>query len=209
MPYTTTALKTQSFSPIVGVRYDVLGEKGVATNALDRSFWKILGYSSQQGPYPATRLVDGNASTFWATQSSNSGWVAFDLSYAPSFDGVRIKNRSDNNSGHPNTFDIYVSDDGANWGSPIGSFTGENSQGTEYDRSLGSVYAKRYLKLVINSIFGSGDLVFAEFNLTLSGMKYYTGVYAGVGSLLRISGIGQIEQDAPPNPSGGEGNSCF
>jgi hypothetical protein len=40
-------------------------------------------------------------------------------------------------------------------------------------------------------------------------MKYYTGVYAGVGSLLRISGIGQIEQDAPPNPFGGEGNSCF
>ena len=95
--------------------------------------------------YPAANLIDGSLSTFWAHLVNHLHWVVFDLGSSMEVTAVRLYvNYSPND--RIDGVDVYVSDDPANWGSPVAedlSFVGI----WEWIQKSVTAKAGRYIKL--------------------------------------------------------------
>ncbi len=98
--------------------------------------WSIAFVDSQEmksgswGPAtPATSAIDGNPSTFWhtewfASQPSFPHEIQIDLGVPFRIAGLRHLPRQDGNlAGRIAGFELYVSADGLNWGSPVATGT--------------------------------------------------------------------------------------
>lgn len=82
--------------------------------------------SSQEPDYgEASNLIDGDPETIWHTMYSVTvhpypHWVDFDLREVKTLNGVKYLPRQDrSNVGNIKTYEIYVSEDGENWGVPV------------------------------------------------------------------------------------------
>ncbi|MDO4930294.1 MAG: glycoside hydrolase family 2 TIM barrel-domain containing protein [Bacteroidales bacterium] len=88
-------------------------------------------FASSQEPYggSATNLVDGDNSTIWHTMYSVTlakypHWVDFDAGETKTMKGFTYQPRTEGSNGWVKDYEIYVSEDGKNWGEPVikGSF---------------------------------------------------------------------------------------
>lgn len=73
---------------------------------------------------PATNLIDANLNTFWhtmysVTMANYPHWVDFDCYETKTLTGFCYTPRQDNQNGNIKDYEIYVSQDGKNWGEPI------------------------------------------------------------------------------------------
>ncbi|MGW2891842.1 discoidin domain-containing protein [Streptomyces griseoruber] len=93
--------------------------------ALSRSKWKVTSSSSKSGD-PATDAVDGDVGTRWRTaiKMKSGDWYQVDLGSATSFDQITLDNTADNAFDSVFQYQVYVSDDGDNWGSAVTSGNG-------------------------------------------------------------------------------------
>lgn len=95
--------------------------------------------SSQEPDYgEGTNLTDGDPTTIWHTMYSVTvapypHWVDFDAGEEKDIKGVAYLPRQDGNTtGNVKDYEIYVSSDGVNWGTPVakGTFSKDSAQKT-------------------------------------------------------------------------------
>jgi hypothetical protein len=86
---------------------------------LDRTGWMLKGIATQD----LGALIDGNRNTYWKSQRASVGgeWISIDLGRPATFGKVGLDGGA---ASHPgpriNGMAINVSDDGKDWGSPVG-----------------------------------------------------------------------------------------
>jgi glucosylceramidase len=92
--------------------------------ALPRTGWTATASSTEAGSSPANAL-DGNTSTRWSTGTAqvNGQWFRVDMLTAKTFNQISLDAGSSTGD-YPRGYEVYVSNDGTNWGSPVASGTG-------------------------------------------------------------------------------------
>ena len=87
---------------------------------LDHSGW-ILSGSSNDSADPPGNAVDGDPSTRWRTAGKmrSGDWFQVDLGAQTSFSQIVLDNSADNAFGSVFQYQVYVSNDGVNWGSAV------------------------------------------------------------------------------------------
>ena len=129
-------------------------------------------YASSQEPREgdAAHLTDGDGSTIWHTMYSVTlakypHWVDFDAASVKNMKGFIYTPRTDSSNGMVKDYEIYVSQDGKEWGEPIKKGTLERSsepQKVLFDKPVKARYIRfRALSEQYGYDFASG----AEFNL--------------------------------------------
>ena len=129
-------------------------------------------YASSQEPREgdAAHLTDGDGSTIWHTMYSVTlakypHWVDFDASSEKNMKGFIYTPRMDSSNGQVKDYEIYVSQDGKEWGEPVMKGTFERSgepQKVMFEKPVKARYIRfRALSEQRGNDFASG----AEFNL--------------------------------------------
>ena len=126
--------------------------------------------SSQEPGEGADRLVDGDNSTIWhtvygVTVAKYPHWIDFDASEVKNMKGFVYTPRQNGPNGQVKDYEIYVSQDGKEWGEPVkkGSFArGSEAKRVLFDAPVKARYIRfRALSEQNGTDFGSG----AEFTL--------------------------------------------
>ena len=130
----------------------------------------IYASSDESGEGDAQHLVDGDVKTFWHTMHSVTlakypHWVDFDAAEVKLMKGFEFTPRQKGNKGRIKDYEIYVSQDGKNWGNPIHKGKFKNSADTQR-----VVFAKpvkaRYIRLrALSEQKGNDYATGAEFYL--------------------------------------------
>lgn len=122
---------------------------------INKSGWKIVSYSSQQGGNEATKAIDNNTSTFWHSQYSPSTpthphEIVIDMAKLYEVTHVLYTARNDGNeNGMVKEYEIYLSTDKTNWTlAAKGSFTKTTAQ---QSAKLNTPTVGRYLKFIAKS----------------------------------------------------------
>lgn len=110
----------------------------------DRSLWTVTAsvYGNQD---IAGNMLDGDLATRWSTGQgqTNGQWVQIDLGKLETFDAITLST-GHHPQDYPNSYRMYVSDDGKTWNEPVAS-----GQGTNGDLTISfPVQNVRYLKIV-------------------------------------------------------------
>ncbi|SEH57085.1 MULTISPECIES: discoidin domain-containing protein [unclassified Leifsonia] len=92
---------------------------------LDRSGWKVSASSSEAGD-PAAAATDGDLSTRWRTANkmASGDWYQVDLGSRTSVSQIVLDNTADNAFDSVFQYQVYVSDDGKNWGTAVADGNG-------------------------------------------------------------------------------------
>lgn len=134
---------------------------------------KVLFCSSEENKAedtPATNLIDGNPRTIWhtmysVTMANYPHWVDFDCYETKSLTGFSYTPRQDSPNGNIREYEIYVSNDGKNWGNPIASGTFANNRDKKKVTFKQPIKA-RYLRFkALSSQDGQSYASGAEFNI--------------------------------------------
>ena len=151
-----------TLNPGAAVTFSWSGSPARTSQLQSRNGWVATASTSGSGLVPANAL-DGNALTRWSTGQPQTSGQSFqlDLGSARSFSRIVM----DSAAGEfPHGYEVYVSTDGTNWGSPIAKGTG-TSQSIAV--SFPSQVA-RYIKVVqTGNAANSWSLI--EFNLYADG----------------------------------------
>ena len=145
--------------------------------AVEMSFAKIESVplvvtfcSSQEPGEGAERLVDGDNSTIWhtvygVTVAKYPHWVDFDASEVKNMKGFVYTPRQNGANGHVKDYEIYVSQDGKEWGNPVKK--GTFARGAEAKRVLFDAPVKaRYIRFrALSEQNGTDFASGAEFSL--------------------------------------------
>jgi hypothetical protein len=93
----------------------------------------------------AANALDGNASTRWSTgqAQTNGQWFRVDMGASQSFNGISLDAGSSTGD-YPRSYQIFVSNDGSNWGSAIASGSGNGQLVT----IAFSTQSARYIRIV-------------------------------------------------------------
>lgn len=134
--YTVTFTVTNSLGisdPTPAVTTVIVREP--ATVAISQKRWKLEYVDSQEAAgYAATNAFDGNPTTFWHTQFSQTALqkepheIQIDMGGTSDVSGFVYLSRQDGYSiGNIGRYQFYVSPDGRNWGDPVASGTFDSS----------------------------------------------------------------------------------
>ena len=101
---------------------------GGTTGALPRGGW-IASASVSNGGEPPANALDGNGGTRWSTgqPQTNGQWFQVDLNSPQTFSQIEMDSGASAGD-YAHGYQVYVSNDGTNWGSPLVSAAG-SSQG--------------------------------------------------------------------------------
>jgi hypothetical protein len=137
--FTVTSLSVStSTSSVISAAYGGSTQTATLTvqasggTIIPQSGWSLLSVDSQEttcGNYKAVNAFDGNPATFWHTQWCPSAaplphQISINLGASYSIKGLTYLPRQDGCShGWISEYQIYVSTDGVNWGSPVASGT--------------------------------------------------------------------------------------
>ncbi len=145
----------------------------VTNKVNDRSQWKATASSFQSGEGNPEHALDGDGDTFWHSQWSpptpGPHFLVVDTGKVSKVLGLIYTGRADGDNGRLRDYEILLSTDGQNWGSPVakGRFKNEpDAQTVTWTTPL----AARYVKLVaLSEAHGRPiasvaelDLLFAE-----------------------------------------------
>ncbi|MET0404492.1 MAG: discoidin domain-containing protein [Cystobacter sp.] len=111
---------TSAVSSTVSVTTSAGGNTG---GALSRTGWTAT--SSPTSGEPASALLDGNMSTRWTTGTAmvNGQSLTFDMAGSRTFNKI-VMDATGSNNDYARAYQVFVSADGANWGSAIATGTG-------------------------------------------------------------------------------------
>lgn len=129
-------------------------------------------YVSSQEPDEgyASKMVDGDPDTYWHTMYSITlakypHWVDLDAGETKTMKGFTLLPRQNSSNGWIKDYEIYVSQDGKNWGKPIHKGTFERNASLKkvlFDKPVKA----RYIRLrALNEQSGQDYATTAEFNL--------------------------------------------
>jgi len=130
--------------------------------ALDRSMWYVK-YSKQVNPYIAYNTVDGDMDTLTIGVNNQQAGDYFlvDMGTSYTYDTITLQNQQWDLGASPRSFDVYVSNDGSNWGNPVTSGT---TTGTTLTTIQTGKQTSRFLKIQLNADAGV-DWRIAEINI--------------------------------------------
>jgi endo-alpha-N-acetylgalactosaminidase len=152
-PLTATSRYTvggQQLSTQVGATAKVL-----PAGTIPQSRMKVHSVSSDELPTggEAAKAIDGDPSTHWHTAWSTVDppaayphWIVLDLGASYNVDGFAYLPRQVGTNGRMKDYQLYVSDDPQNWGTPVS--TGSFTIGTAETRLNFTATPGRYLRLV-------------------------------------------------------------
>src|SRR5258708_6076338 len=91
---------------------------------LSRTGW-VASASSTNGSDVASQALDGNPATRWSTgtQQVNGQWFQVDMLSPQTFAQITLEATGRSNA-YPRQYQVFVSNDAVNWGSPIATGTG-------------------------------------------------------------------------------------
>jgi hypothetical protein len=100
---------------------------GVMAGSLNRAGWVASASSTESGGSPANAL-DGNLSTRWSTgQTQTDGqWYEVDMGATNTFYEL-VLDAASSASDYPRGYQVNVSNDGTNWGSPVATGAGTSA----------------------------------------------------------------------------------
>lgn len=158
-----------------------------AAPALDRTGWSASASLNNAG---AGNALDGDLSTRWATNALQEAgqWFIVDMGRRVTFDVVELLLGTSVDDA-PAEYEIYISDDGSDWGVPVLSGTGTAEQ------YYTGVLTARYVKIVQTASKGNYWSIH-EFNLRYSEDKYEVAYYNGserIASLTYTTGTQPTE----------------
>jgi hypothetical protein len=125
--------------------FNPIFQPGAAAN---RSHWIA---SASKNVSDAAKAIDSTPSTRWTSgnQSENNGaWFSVDMIDSWKFNKIVMEHTQSAND-FPESFTVYVSNDGVNWGEPVYSATGSGGGLTscEFENQIA-----RYIKVVLNAV---------------------------------------------------------
>ncbi|MFC5467297.1 discoidin domain-containing protein [Cohnella suwonensis] len=100
---------------------------------LDRSGWTVTASSNSGGDGTgnasgdaAANAIDGDIDSRWTTGHGmkNGDWYQIDLGSSKSFNQIVLENGKSSSFDYVNKYQVYVSNDGVNWGSAIANGSG-------------------------------------------------------------------------------------
>lgn len=158
---------------------EVEAEPEESIPALDRTGWTATASNNNSS---AGSALDDDLTTRWSTGTPQAAgqWFTVDLGKAEFFDTVEMLLGSSSND-MPRAYEIYVSLDGENWGTPV-----KTGSGGSEDYYVGMQYA-RYVKIVQTGSSDSNYWSIHEFNL--KDTKYdsaYNVAYVDGSSVLAV-----------------------
>lgn len=141
----------------------------VLTSAPSRDGWKVTASSFQPGEGAAEHVIDGETSTFWHTRYSPPAgrphFLVIDTGKTAKISGLTYVGREDGDNGRVKEYEIYLSGDGTNWGSPVARGSFENSS-DEQRVTWPKATAARYVKFVaVSEVNGREFATAAEIDL--------------------------------------------
>lgn len=126
--------------------------------------------SQEPGSGDAKNMVDGDVNSIWHTMYSITlakypHWVDFDAGEPKNMKGFTLQPRTSDSNGWIKDYEIYVSNDGKEWGNPIHKGTFENN--ADLKRVMFSKPVKaRFIRLrALNEQSGQDYASAAEFSL--------------------------------------------
>jgi hypothetical protein len=130
---------------------NVYAQPGVNPSPLDRTGWIASASVSHVGEPPSNAL-DGAFATRWSSGQPQSAGISFqvDMVKAQSFSSIAL-DCGTSGGDYPRGYQVFVSNDGSTWGSPIAS--GQGSSG--YTVITFTQQSARYVKIVLT--VGSGS----------------------------------------------------
>ncbi|HEV2694148.1 MAG TPA: carbohydrate-binding protein [Verrucomicrobiae bacterium] len=110
---------------------------------LDRTIW--VASSSTTGSDSPGNALDGNLNTRWSTGTSqaNGQWFQVDLGVASTFNKI-VLNAVNSANDYPRGYQVYVSNDGVNWGAFVASGVGSSGTTT----ITFTAQAARYIRIL-------------------------------------------------------------
>ena len=130
----------------------------------------VYASSVETGEGDASHLVDGDVASYWHTMYSVTlakypHWVDFDAGSQKNMKGFVYTGRNDSGNGRVKDFEIYVSQDGKEWGNPV--LKGSLKDTAEPQRVLFAAPVKaRYVRFrALSEQHGNDYATGAEFNL--------------------------------------------
>ncbi len=149
----------------------VAAQAGTQQDVIPKTSWKLV-YADSEEPssWRAANAIDGKANTFWHTKwiGGSPGYaheIQIDAGKLYPIDGFRYLPRQDGGlNGTIKKFELYVSEDGVNWGSAVaaGTFAG----GTSVKEVLFTPKTGRFVRLrALSEINGNPWASMAEIDL--------------------------------------------
>ena len=147
---------------------------------VDRSTWKVVSVSSENGGEEARNAIDGDLNTIWHSRwndpvAKHPHEIVVDMSSLLEIDKFIYQPRNSEN-GRIKDYELYFSQDGKNWGNKMkGSF--ENSASAQFV-TLEKPTVTRYFKLIaLSEIYGRDWASAAELNV--NAIRNLSGVSGG------------------------------
>lgn len=129
---------------------------------VDRRTWKITASSFQNGEGNPEHALDGDPATIWHSQYSPTKapaphFLAVDMGTPLAVKAVLLTPRPDGSNGRARDYEIYISDDGKNFGTPVLAGTLPD-EGMVQTVALPTVRTARFLKVVWKSEYSNQGL---------------------------------------------------
>lgn len=133
--------------------------------------WHVTASSYENGEGNPANVLDSDASTYWHTHWSGGGarpphWLSIDLGSSKPVGSVVLTQRGGGNrNGWIKDYEIYVSQDGNAWGSPVKKGQLRESEAPQKVKLAAGTEA-RYIKLVVLSDYSeAGWAALGEFDI--------------------------------------------
>ena len=123
---------------------------------INKSAWKLVSVDSQHSGNEARLAFDGKNDTFWHTEWGSvepacPHTIVIDMSSEYKVTAITYLSRQDGNqNGMVKNFEVYLSNDGSTWGSPVVSGQFKNTTSQQVAK-LTTTTKGRYLKFVAKS----------------------------------------------------------
>lgn len=124
---------------------------------------KTVKASAEYGSLPASNLTDDDTASRWSTEKDATQWAYVDLGNTYEMNYFSVIWESD--SVYASSFNIYVSDDVNNWGTPVASVSDNASKTSEV--TLESAVSGRYVKLEVTKMHGYPSVSASDFKVML------------------------------------------
>ncbi|MGH7951445.1 MAG: carbohydrate-binding protein [Limisphaerales bacterium] len=106
---------------------DDSSQAGAIAGSLDRTNWAAAASSTESGGSPRN-AIDGDINTRWSTGAPQTPgqWFQVDMGMTNTFYEI-ILNAAASSGDYPRGYQVNVSDDGINWGSPVATGAGTSA----------------------------------------------------------------------------------
>ncbi|WP_195655614.1 discoidin domain-containing protein [Bacteroides sp. 1001136B_160425_E2] len=146
---------------------EVINENEVIYSDLDRTGWVVSASNSRDQNRAPEKAIDNNLGSRWASGILQEGgeWFMVDMRTPQSFNVIEL-NQGKSLMDYPRGYEVYISNDGKNWGEAI--VTGKGTEGKETVITLPKVVESRYVKIVQTGIADGNWWSIHEFYLKMN-----------------------------------------